>query len=545
MNTNIRDTIAVLVTIAAIAVGGLAALHGRVEPGLDLERQPDGTVVVSRVWPGGTAFRTGIEAGMVVEYITDESGNVDGTLRQADEQGRPLNGSPPKDPIDPAPDGTYWFAAASPQDRIVASLSQRDDGRLSQAGGEVGWAVVILLLGVWLRVRPTLVPAGDPDLVRRVAIPAAAALAVPVALVPAYLAGMQIGLWSLVVLPALGSWPLVDATATLSTRRSRGIAMVLLLAGAASWLAGITIQGRLGVDLALFVGPLAIFAAVLVSVSAAVLAPNPPPEADFEGRLRGGIRTFDLLLVLGGTVAGMVALGLSTAAPGDWANVAKIWLVFVALRLVVVPFIASARRARASRDSALDAVEAERVRISGEIHDDVIQELTMLVRRLDASADHESAAIAREAAGRLREITGDARLPVLDDLGVAAALDWLVQRMSVVDNGQLSLEADEAARPPRSVEVAVFRVAQEAVANALRHGAAPVSVTYRATADRATLEVVDGGPGIPDQAEEIADGAGRLGIAGMRRRAAAIDATLRIHRPEQGGTRVLLEWGPA
>ncbi len=544
MNSNLRDTIAVVVTIAAIAVGGLAALHGRVEPGLDLQRQQDSRVVVSRVWPGGTAFRAGIEAGMVVEYITDESGRTDDTLRQADEQGRPLNASPPQDPIDPAPDGTYWFAAASPQDRIVASLSERDDGRLSQAGGEAGWAVVILLLGIWLRVRPTLVPAGDPDLVRRVAIPAAAALAVPVALVPAYLAGMQIGLWSLVVLPALGTWPLVDATARLSTRRSQGIAIVLLLAGAALWLAGITLRGRFG-DLALILGPLAIFAAVLVTASAAILAPDPPLETDFEGRLRGGIRTFDLLLVLGATVAGIVALGLSTAAPGDWANVAKIWLVFVALRLVVVPFIASARRARASRDSALDAVEAERARISGEIHDDVIQELTMLVRRLDASADHESAVIARDAAGRLREITGDARLPVLDDLGVAAALDWLVQRMSVVDSGQLSLEAEETARPPRSVEVAVFRVAQEAVANALRHGAAPVSVTYRATAERATLEIVDGGPGIPDQAEEIADGAGRLGIAGMRRRAAAIDATLRIYRPEQGGTRVLLEWGPA
>ena len=72
-----------------------------------------------------------------------------------------------------------------------------------------------------------------------------------------------------------------------------------------------------------------------------------------------------------------------------------------------------------------------------------------------------------------------------------------------------------------------------------------MSVTYRATAERATLEVVDGGAGIPDRAEEIADGAGRLGIAGMRRRAAAINATLRIHRPEQGGTRVLLEWGSA
>jgi signal transduction histidine kinase len=274
-----------------------------------------------------------------------------------------------------------------------------------------------------------------------------------------------------------------------------------------------------------------------------VVAPDPPIGADFERRLRRGIRTFDLSLVLVATVGGQVALALATASPGDWANVGMVWLVLVAFRLVVVPFIVTARRARSSRDSTLDAVEAERVRISGEIHDDVIQDLTMLVRRLDASADHESAAIAREAAGRLREITGDARLPVLDDLGVAAALDWLVKRMSAIEGGGLSLTADEAARPPRSVEVAVFRVAQEAVANALRHGVAPVAVRYRSAADRATLEVVDAGPGIAERAEEIADGAGRLGIAGMRRRAAAIDASLRIDRAADGGTRVRLDWG--
>ncbi len=209
---------------------------------------------------------------------------------------------------------------------------------------------------------------------------------------------------------------------------------------------------------------------------------------------------------------------------------------------MVVPFIAFALGARTARDSTLDAVEAERVRISSEIHDDVIQELTMLVRRLDAADDRESATIAREAADRLREITGDARLPVLDDLGVAAALDWLVRRMSAVDRGEIALEVDETARPPRPVEVAVYRVAQEAVANALRHGEAPVTVRYRADADRAALEVEDAGPGIPERAEEIADGAGRLGIAGMRRRAATIGATLRIDRRDAGGTLVTLDW---
>lgn len=166
----------------------------------------------------------------------------------------------------------------------------------------------------------------------------------------------------------------------------------------------------------------------------------------------------------------------------------------------------------------------------------------MLVRRLDAADDRESATIAREAAERLREITGDARLPVLDDLGVAAALDWLVRRMSAVDRGEITLDADETARPPRPIELAVYRVAQEALANALRHGAAPVTVHYRAAGDRATLLVEDAGSGIPERAEEIADGAGRLGIAGMRRRAAAIGATLRIERREAGGTRVALDW---
>jgi signal transduction histidine kinase len=406
-----------------------------------------------------------------------------------------------------------------------------------------------LLLACWIRLRPTLVPAADPALVRRLILPAAATLVVPVAIGPAYLAGTHLGLWSLVVVPALGTWPLVDAASTLTTRRRRRLATILLLAAATAWLAGLTVwpaYANLGwpayANLGPILGWLTILAADLIVVSAAVLAPDPPNDTDFAGRLRGAVRALDLLLVLGAAVAGIVALGLGGAAPGDWANVALVWLVFVAMRLVVVPFIATARAARSSRDATLDAVEAERVRISGEIHDDVIQDLTMLVRRLDANADHESAEIARDAAGRLREITGDARLPILDDLGVAAALDWLIKRMRGADGGGLSLTTEEAGRPPRPIEVAVYRVAQEAVANALRHGATPVSVRYRSSTAAASLEVIDAGIGIPPDAEVIADGAGRLGIAGMRRRTAAIGASLQIEGIATGGTRVRLDW---
>lgn len=534
MNATIRDTTAIAISVAAIAIGSLAVLGQRIEPGLDLQRQSDGTVLVTAVWPGGQAYRNGVTVGMHVLYIGDPL--EDGSF--------PEGAGPPQGELDPAPFGAYYLGGPAFGDIRAQVYGDYPSIQLSKAGGDIAWGIIALLLACWVRLRPTLVPAADPALVRRLILPAAAALIVPIALGPAYLAGTQIGLWSLVVMPALGAWPLVDAASTLTSRRPRRIATIILLAAATSWLAGLTIWSTFA-SLGPILGLLTVFVAVLIPISAAIVAPDPPNATDVEGRSQGVIRTFDLLLVLGAAVSGIAALGLGAAAPGDWANIAIVWLVFVGFRLIVVPFIVTARRARSTRDAALDAVEAERVRISGEIHDDVIQELTMLVRRLDATEDHESAVIARDAAGRLREITGDARLPVLDDLGVAAALDWLVQRMSAVDSGQLTLTTDEIARPPRSVEVAVFRVAQEAVANALRHGAAPVSVSYRATADRAALEIVDAGPGIPDHAEEIADGAGRLGIAGMRRRAAAIGATLRIERPDAGGTRVLLEWGTA
>ena len=534
MNTHIRDVIAIAVSIVAIAIGSHAVLAGRIEPGVDLQRQPDGTVLVTAVWPGGQAYRNGVTVGMYVLYIGDAL--ADGSF--------PEGAGPPTGELDPAPVGAYYIGGPTLSEIRVQVIGEDRPNQLTTAGGDIAWTVMALLLACWVRLRPTLVPAADTELVRRLILPAAAALVVPVALGPAYLAGTQVGLWSLVVLPALGAWPLVDAASTLTTRRPRRVATVVLLAAATSWLAGLTIWSTFA-TLGPILGLMTIFVAILVPISAAILAPDPPHSIDFEGRLRCAIRAFDLLLVLGAAVSGIAALALSHTAPGDWANVAMVWLVFVGFRLVVVPFIVTARRARSTRDAALDAVEAERVRISGEIHDDVIQELTMLVRRLDATEDHESAVIARDAAGRLREITGDARLPVLDDLGVAAALDWLVQRMSAVDSGHLTLTTDETTRPPRSVEVAVFRVAQEAIANALRHGAGPVSVDYRGATDRAALEIVDAGPGIPDRAEEIADGAGRLGIAGMRRRAATIGATLRIDRPDAGGTRVRLDWRQA
>ena len=300
MNTTIRDTTAIAISVVAIAIGSLAVLAQRIEPGLDLQRQPDGTVIVSAVWPGGQAYRNGVTVGMHVLYIGDPL--EDGSF--------PEGAGPPQGELDPAPTGPYYLAGPTLGDVSAQVFSEDRPFQLTRAGGDIAWAVIALLLACWVRLRPTLVPAADPELVRRLILPAAATLVVPVALGPAYLAGTHIGLWSLVMVPALGAWPLVDAASTLTARRPRRIATIMLLGAATSWLAGLTIWATFA-SLGPILGLLLVFAAVFVPISAAILAPDPPLAADLEGRLQGAIRSFDLLLVLGAAVAGIVALALS------------------------------------------------------------------------------------------------------------------------------------------------------------------------------------------------------------------------------------------
>ena len=108
----------------------------------------------------------------------------------------------------------------------------------------------------------------------------------------------------------------------------------------------------------------------------------------------------------------------------------------------------------------------------------------MLVHRLDAAGDTEGADIARTVSDRLRAICGDLRLPILDDLGVGPALDWLVLRIERLAGGEVRLERSDGTRPPADVELAFFRVAQEALSNAVKHGRPPIVVRYATTRRR-------------------------------------------------------------
>ena len=95
---------------------------------------------------------------------------------------------------------------------------------------------------------------------------------------------------------------------------------------------------------------------------------------------------------------------------------------------------------------------------------------------------------------------------------------------------------------PAPVELAAYRVAQEALVNALKHGAPPITVSYAATLDSVTLSIDDAGAGIDLEAPERAEREGRLGLASMAQRAEAVGARLVLATRVGGGTHVGMEW---
>ena len=264
--------------------------------------------------------------------------------------------------------------------------------------------------------------------------------------------------------------------------------------------------------------------------------------AAMSGGTSGGLLQSAELAAAGATP--LVALATS---PRDWLLLPlSAWLVGIAVagRSTIRPLARLAVRAQLQRDLIVAATEAERARVAADIHDDALQELTLLVQRLDESGDDVGADIARTVSDRLRAICGDLRLPILDDLGVGPALDWLVLRIERLAGGEVRLERSDGTRPPPNVELAFFRVAQEALGNAVKHGRPPIIVRYHATDGGASLSIDDAGPGIVPDAAERAERDGRFGLLNMAQRAEQIGAILDVRRWPGGGTHVALEWRP-
>ena len=262
-------------------------------------------------------------------------------------------------------------------------------------------------------------------------------------------------------------------------------------------------------------------------------------RAPGDGTMTGRLETLAVALTPGVAMAEMVT-GSGALLLLGWFVALVVWR-----RFTLAPLVGFVQRTQQQLDLAVAAAEQERARLAADLHDDALQELTGLVRRLDEAGDADGAEMARGIATRLRGITSDLRLPLLDDLGAGPALEWLVARVRPMAGGEVRLERADPSRPPSAVELAVFRVAQEALANAVKHGKAPITVRYHVDeAGHVSLTVDDAGPGIDPKAAEAALADGHLGVANMQQRAEQIGALLNIRAWPTGGTHVGLEWRP-
>ncbi len=213
----------------------------------------------------------------------------------------------------------------------------------------------------------------------------------------------------------------------------------------------------------------------------------------------------------------------------------------------------AALRSLATRQQ--DIREDERTRIAREIHDSLGQALTALKLQLAAAQDaasreapalgsrlHETALMVDDLVKSVRRIATDLRPPILDQLGLPAALEWLAQdfsRRTGIHCQATILPTDGAITG--DLATALFRIVQEALTNVLRHaGATRVDIELGVKSACVTLEIDDDGSGITEAGTM---GPGSLGILGMRERAAALGGVLEVVPRPNGGTRVAA-WFP-
>jgi two-component system sensor histidine kinase UhpB len=198
---------------------------------------------------------------------------------------------------------------------------------------------------------------------------------------------------------------------------------------------------------------------------------------------------------------------------------------------------------QASTRRTLTAQESERSRIGQELHDEIGQRLTGILLQLQkaiARAPDDLRAELRDAQDLTRSTLDEVgqlawrlRPGILDDLGLVRAIESLTSGLEALSGVRIEQELDATIAPlPPDAELAIFRVAQEALTNVLRHArASRVAVELCRSPNGVRLRVADDGQGLSRPEEEGA------GIRGMRERALLVGAKLVVDaRPGAGVT---------
>ncbi|MDQ1476847.1 MAG: two-component system, NarL family, sensor kinase, partial [Actinomycetota bacterium] len=284
---------------------------------------------------------------------------------------------------------------------------------------------------------------------------------------------------------------------------------------------------------------------------------------------------------LEGDVVGVLAAHRDPRLPFGQVDLdtAEPYAAILGLRLDAEQLWRTVNRQRTERDrlikAAISAQEAERRRIAFDLHDGVTTALASMSFHLSAADLTISAAqeisddpmLLTELDGARAELLSARKLGdvaynqtraaisglhslVLDDLGLTAAIESLVQMARRNGGPSIELVVDPAAAVddiPDHAAAALYRITQEALANAVKHSDADrIVVSLRGVGDSIVLGCADDGKGF-DAAERLAaramdpNGAQHFGVSSIAERCAMIEASLRVESAPGRGTTVLVE----
>jgi signal transduction histidine kinase len=272
-----------------------------------------------------------------------------------------------------------------------------------------------------------------------------------------------------------------------------------------------------------------------------------------------------------GVVAGVIALHRSASRPFSEEDRARAMAESGAVGLLLHAhgLFRAVHRHRSERDTlieqAISAQEAERRRIAFDLHDGVTTALASMSFHLSAAelsvadlGDSLPAVRAREELAAAKDLADSAYIQtraavsglhslVLDDLGLVAALESLGQASTVPEGPDIDVvcDGDESLSSiPDHAAAALYRIAQEALGNAVKHASAGrVVLSLRRVGDSVVLGCTDDGVGFDlaeRQAARAEDGE-HFGLSSMAERCALIEASLRVESIPGRGTTLLVE----
>ena len=237
-----------------------------------------------------------------------------------------------------------------------------------------------------------------------------------------------------------------------------------------------------------------------------------------------------------------------------WIAIGPVVLLILPVLLILRLLTGQLNRAAKERErllrSAIDASDAERRRIARDLHDGVVQELagtafSVFALARDAETSEASrptlqaASVAlRDSLKSLRSLLAEIHPPELHPEGLPAALDDLIAPAAAAGiQASVSIDGEKSATDAEAA--LVWRVAQEAVRNAIRHsGATTLAVTVRGDGEKLSLAVVDDGAGFdPDNVVDP----DRYGLRGLRSLVRDVGGELEVISAPGEGTTVRME----